>query len=81
MVAGTVVVGSDELGRGQRAWIHEELAGRRWRVSAPSFFQASPEGAEALVATVADHVDRHAVASDRPLVIGAQAATADKRGQ
>ena len=29
--------------------IHEELAGRRWRISATSFFQAGPAGAELLV--------------------------------
>lgn len=50
----TRVVGANELAAGRRAWIHEELAGRRWRVSAHSFFQARPDGAEALVAAV-DH--------------------------
>lgn len=49
-----VVVGSEELRAGRRAWIHEEVAGRRWRVSAGSFFQARPDGAEALVAAVRD---------------------------
>ena len=33
--------------------IHEEVAGRRWRISANSFFQTSHEGAEALVSAVA----------------------------
>ncbi|HUF33009.1 MAG TPA: TRAM domain-containing protein [Acidimicrobiales bacterium] len=51
---GVVLVGEDELAGGRRAWITEEAAGRRWRVSARSFFQASPEGAEALVAAVAE---------------------------
>jgi len=55
---GVRVVGADELAAGTRAWIHEEVAGRRWRVSARSFFQASPEGAEALVAAVGRGVDR-----------------------
>jgi 23S rRNA (uracil1939-C5)-methyltransferase len=49
---GVRVVTDAELRRGGRAWYHEELAGRRWRVSARSFFQAGPEGAEALVDTV-----------------------------
>lgn len=49
---GVTVVGTDELAKGHRAWFHEEVAGRTWRVSAGSFFQASPEGAEALVAEV-----------------------------
>ena len=49
---GTRVVTSSELRSGTRAWYHEELAGRRWRISARSFFQARPDGAEALVAQV-----------------------------
>lgn len=47
-----LVVGTDELRAGRRAWIHESLAGRRWRISARSFFQARPDGAEALVEAV-----------------------------
>jgi 23S rRNA (uracil1939-C5)-methyltransferase len=47
------VVGLDELRSGRRAWIHEEIAGVRLRVSAESFFQARPDGADALVAAVA----------------------------
>lgn len=47
-----LVVGADELRSGRRAWIHEALAGRRWRISAGSFFQARPDGAEALVDAV-----------------------------
>jgi 23S rRNA (uracil1939-C5)-methyltransferase len=47
------VVGEDELASGKRAWIHEEVAGVRLRVSAQSFFQARPDGADALVAAVA----------------------------
>ncbi|MGI8939289.1 MAG: class I SAM-dependent RNA methyltransferase [Iamia sp.] len=50
------VVGADELDAGVEAWIHEELAGRTWRVSARSFLQASPEAADALVERVADAV-------------------------
>lgn len=46
---GVVVVGEDELDAGRRAWIHEDVAGRRWRISARSFFQARPDGAEVLV--------------------------------
>ena len=41
-----------ELHGGTRAWYHEEVAGRRWRISARSFFQARPDGAEALVDAV-----------------------------
>jgi 23S rRNA (uracil1939-C5)-methyltransferase len=46
------VIGLDELASGRRAWIHEEVAGRRWRVSAGSFFQTRPDGAAALVDVV-----------------------------
>ena len=49
---GARLVGTDELESGVRAWIHEEVAGRTFRISARSFFQASPEGAEALVDAV-----------------------------
>lgn len=47
-----LVIGSDELRSGRRAWIHEEVAGRTWRVSAESFFQTRPDGADALVEVV-----------------------------
>ena len=46
------VVGADELAAGKRAWIHDELVGRRWRISAESFFQTRPDGATALVGVV-----------------------------
>jgi 23S rRNA (uracil1939-C5)-methyltransferase len=47
------VVTGAELEAGRRAWLFEEVAGVRLRVSARSFFQAGPEAAEALVAEVA----------------------------
>jgi 23S rRNA (uracil1939-C5)-methyltransferase len=50
--AGVTVVGDDELTAGHRAWFHEDVAGRRLRVSARSFFQARPDGADALVDAV-----------------------------
>lgn len=43
---------SDEVRQersGRGAAYHEEVAGRRWRISARSFFQPSPQGADALV--------------------------------
>lgn len=49
---GVVLAGTDELAAGHRAWIHEEVAGRRWRISAGSFFQSRPDGAAALVDAV-----------------------------
>ena len=48
------VVGTDELDAGHRAWIHEEVHGFRFRVSARSFFQTRLDGAEALVDAVID---------------------------
>jgi 23S rRNA (uracil1939-C5)-methyltransferase len=42
------VVGADELAAGKRVWIHELVGGHRLRISAQSFWQPSPEGAEAL---------------------------------
>lgn len=48
----TLVVGTADVRQGRRAWYHEEVAGRRWRISATSFFQARPDGAEALVEAV-----------------------------
>lgn len=55
-----LVVTAAELADGSRAWIHEEAGGRRWRVSAGSFFQSGPTAADALVEVVGDAVDAHA---------------------
>lgn len=41
---------------GEGAVLYEEVAGRRWRVSARSFFQAGPAGAELLVEAVDEAV-------------------------
>lgn len=49
---GVRVVSAAELSAGLRAWFHEEVGGRRWRISARSFFQARQDGAEALVEAV-----------------------------
>lgn len=51
---GVVLVGTDELRGAHRAWYHELAAGRRWRISARSFFQTRPDGADALVQVVGD---------------------------
>ncbi|MCH2432644.1 MAG: TRAM domain-containing protein [Acidimicrobiales bacterium] len=61
-----LVVSVDELAGGRRAWIHEEAAGRRWRISARSFFQNRPAGVDALVRVVAEMVD--ALGTDGPMV-------------
>jgi 23S rRNA (uracil1939-C5)-methyltransferase len=49
---GVRVAGAAALEAGKRAWYHEEVAGRTWRISARAFFQARPDGAEALVELV-----------------------------
>lgn len=41
-----------EIGRGRGVYIHEEAAGRRWRVSARSFFQSGAQAAGQLVDAV-----------------------------
>ncbi|MEZ5244631.1 MAG: TRAM domain-containing protein [Acidimicrobiales bacterium] len=61
-----LLVGADELAKGKRAWIHEEAGGRRWRVSARSFFQNRPAGVDALVDEVGEMVS--ALGGDGPLV-------------
>ncbi|MEQ8839476.1 MAG: TRAM domain-containing protein [Acidimicrobiales bacterium] len=61
-----LVVGADELAKGKRAWIHEEAGGRRWRVSARSFFQNRPAGVDALVDEVREMVDE--LGTDGPLI-------------
>jgi len=56
------VVGADEVAAGSAAWIHDDVAGRRWQISARSFFQTRTDGAAALVdvvrAMAADVLDR-----------------------
>ena len=47
-----LVVSANDLRQGTRAWIHEDVGGRRFRISALSFFQTRPDGAAALVDTV-----------------------------
>lgn len=51
--ADVTVVGEND---GRDAFVHEDVAGRRFRVSAGSFFQPGPVPAEALVAAVRDAV-------------------------
>lgn len=53
-----IVVGADELDAGRAAFITEEVGGRRWQISAGSFFQTRPDGAAALVELVRSAVER-----------------------
>jgi tRNA/tmRNA/rRNA uracil-C5-methylase (TrmA/RlmC/RlmD family) len=64
--ADVLVVGEAELAKGKRAWIHEHAGGRRWRLSARSFFQNRPAGVDALVEEVTEMVD--ALGADGPLI-------------
>ena len=47
--AGTAIEVPDDA---RRAQLHEEAAGRRWRISAGAFFQARPDGVDALADAV-----------------------------
>ncbi|MGB6059910.1 MAG: TRAM domain-containing protein [Microthrixaceae bacterium] len=49
---GVTVIGTDVLADGGEASYHEIVAGRRFRISANSFFQTRVDGAEALVDAV-----------------------------
>ncbi|MEC8947434.1 MAG: TRAM domain-containing protein [Actinomycetota bacterium] len=51
-----LVVSIEELDAGLRAWVHEEAAGRRWRISARSFFQNRPAAVDALAEVVGSMV-------------------------
>ena len=63
-----LVVSTDELDGGLRAWIHEEAGGRRWRISARSFFQNRPAGVDALVDVVGAMVADLAPTPGGPMV-------------
>ncbi len=64
--AGTVVVGADDQGSG--ACITEVVDGRPWRISAGSFFQTRPDGAEALLQVARQELHAAGVAADARLV-------------
>ena len=59
------VVTQQALAQGEQAWIYEQVAGKQFRISARSFFQARPDGAEALIQAVARAVTPFDGASDR----------------
>lgn len=62
--AGTIQTDPDAVAAGRPASFTEEVGGRQWQISAQSFFQSSPEGAEALADVVGRAV---AEAPDGPL--------------
>jgi len=45
---GVQAVSTAEVRRGKHVCYHEEAGGRRWQISAGSFFQVRPDGADAL---------------------------------
>lgn len=49
---GVTAVGEDELTAGRAVHYHEEILGHRLRISARSFFQCRPDGAELLIKLV-----------------------------
>ena len=53
------VISYEELQRGETANIVERVFDKDWRVSAQSFFQASPQGSELLVRTVNGIIDEN----------------------
>ena len=63
--SGVQLVGADDLAEGADEHFHELVARRRFRVSAGSFFQARPDGAEALLRAVGRAIAPFDPASDR----------------
>ncbi len=59
-----VMIGADDIEAGKTAMFAEEAAGRRWRISATSFFQTRADGADALAALV-----KQAVPDDAEIVV------------
>lgn len=53
---GVAVGDADGMAGGVMLSLRERVAGRWWRISAPSFFQTRPDGAEALAAVVGSAV-------------------------
>jgi 23S rRNA (uracil1939-C5)-methyltransferase len=73
-----VVIGADELRGGRRAWFHEVVCDQTFRISAQSFFQSRPDGAETLVDAVrlaAGPIDAETKVVDAYAGVGLFAAT------
>jgi 23S rRNA (uracil1939-C5)-methyltransferase len=67
-----------DVRRGPKAHVHEIVNGVRLRVGARSFFQARPDGADALARLVRDAVGPHRVVADLYAGVGLFAATVDR---
>ena len=55
------VIGKNKARKNRNAYIMEEAAGIKWKISARSFFQSSPEGAEMLAALAGEWLTLHDV--------------------
>lgn len=77
-----VGIGADELEGGGNAVFVEHAAGRRWRISATSFFQTRTDGADVLAETVAAAVPEDAArVVDLFSGVGLFAATVARKGR
>ncbi|MFN8037486.1 MAG: TRAM domain-containing protein [Acidimicrobiia bacterium] len=75
-----VVIGTDDLAAGREAAIEEVAAGRRWRISAPSFFQVRPDGADTLADLVTAAAGAPATVADLYSGVGLFAGVLAARG-
>ncbi len=77
-----VMIGADDIEAGKTAMFAEEAAGRRWRISATSFFQTRADGADALAQLVKDAVpDEAETVVDLYAGVGLFAGTIAKKGR
>lgn len=54
---GVAVITRSALKAGKNAWMHEEVAGHRFQISAQSFFQCRPDGAEVLLSLASTAIE------------------------
>ncbi len=57
------VISYDQIQKGESASIVEQVCGKEWRISAESFFQASPQGSELLVRTITEIIKNNLTSS------------------
>ncbi|MBK5289513.1 MAG: class I SAM-dependent RNA methyltransferase [Acidimicrobiia bacterium] len=77
-----VMIGADDIEAGKTAMFAEEAAGRRWRISATSFFQTRADGADALAQLVKDAVpDDAETVVDLYCGVGLFAGTVARKGR
>jgi 23S rRNA (uracil1939-C5)-methyltransferase len=69
---------ADDVDQGVSAHVHEDVDGRRFRISTRSFFQSRPDGAAALTALVRDAVGERKVIADLYCGVGILGASCDQ---